>query len=470
MIWTCAFVLGCFAFSRSGFTETTSTPPPKLNVLFIAVDDLNVSLGCYGHSLVKSPNIDRLAKHGVRFDRAYCQYPLCNPSRSSLLSGFRPDTTKIYDNGIPVRKHFPDVVTLPQLFKNNGYYSARVGKIFHYGVPGQIGTSGLDDPPSWNEFVNPSGRDRDEQADVINFTPFIHNLGASLAWMSIGGTDEEETDGKVATETIRILREHKDQPFFMATGFYRPHVPDIATKKYFDLYSVKDIELPMGPMEHFANIPSLAMTVKPPNYGLDGDKLRLFKRAYFASISFVDAQVGRVLDELERLKLADHTVVVLFGDHGWLLGEHGQWQKMCLFEESVRVPLIILMPGAKGNGHPSPRTVELVDLYPTLADLCGLPAPATLEGKSLRPLLNQPKCAWTAPAYTQVVHAKKMGRSVRTERWRYTEWNGGKDGLELYDHDHDPHEWRNLANDSKYAGTVEEMKKLLNQNFHATNR
>ena len=450
-IWIYVLSLICLPFPRSALAETNAVAP-KLNVLFIAVDDLNVSLGCYDHPLVKSPNIDRLAKRGVRFDRAYCQYPLCNPSRSSLLSGWRPDTTKIYGNGIPVRKNHPDVVTLPQLFKNNGYFSGRVGKIFHYGVPGEIGTSGLDDPPSWNEFVNPSGRDRDEQADVINFTPFIKNLGASLAWMQIGGTDEEETDGKVATETIRILRERKDQPFFMATGFYRPHVPDIATKKYFDLYAVKDIDLPVGPKEHFANIPPLAMTVKPLNYGLDDDKLRLFKRAYFASISFVDAQVGRVLDELERLKLADHTVVVLFGDHGWLLGEHGQWQKMCLFEESVRVPLVILMPGAKGNGHTSPRTVELVDLYPTLADLCGLSAPPTLEGKSLRPLLDHPKGSWTTPAYTQVVHSKKMGRSVRTERWRYTEWNGGKDGVELYDHDHDPHgSGITRAKDPKYG-------------------
>ncbi|WP_150107349.1 sulfatase [Pedosphaera parvula] len=441
----------------------------KYNVLFIAIDDLNTSLGCYDHPLVKSPNIDRLAQKGVRFDRAYCQYPLCNPSRSSLLGGVRPDTSKIYGNGMPIRKVFPDIVTLPQLFKNNGYYSARVGKIYHYGVPGDIGTSGLDDKPSWNEFVNPRGRDKDEEADVINFTPFVHNLGASLAYLQIGGTDEEETDGKVATETIRLLREHKDKPFFIAAGFYRPHVPDIATKKYFDLYPKEKIELPIGPKEHFKDIPEMALTVKPLNYGLTDDQLRLFKRAYFASISFVDAQVGRVLNELENLKLADKTIVVCFGDHGWLLGEHGQWQKQSLFDESVHVPLMVYLPGAKGNGKVSPRTVELLDIYPTLADLCGLQPPSNLEGISLRPLLSEPAGTWDHPAYTQVLHKQNMGRSVRTERWRYNEWNYGKDGAQLYDHDNDPHEWHNLANDPKYVTEKEKLQKLLQAKFPVPN-
>jgi iduronate 2-sulfatase len=458
--------LGLYWLLSTSSVCAVEPPPSKWNILFIAIDDLNTSLGCYGHPLVKSPNIDRFAKKSVLFDRAYCQYPLCNPSRSSLLSGLRPDTSKIYDNGTRIRKVFPDIITLPQLFKNNGYFSGRVGKIYHYGVPGEIGTSGLDDAPSWNEFVNPRGRDKDEEADVINFTPFIHNLGASLAWMQIGGTDAEETDGKVAAETIRLLREHRDGPFFIATGFYRPHVPDIATKKYFDLYPTEKISLPTGPSGHFKGIPKIAMTVKPLNYGLEDDKLRLFKRAYFASISFVDAQVGLVLDELERLKLSDHTIVVIFGDHGWLLGEHGQWQKQCLFEESVRVPLMIYVPGLQGNGHASPRTVGLIDLYPTLADFCGLTPPGNLEGKTLRPLMNNPKATWENPAYTQVVRGKNgMGRSVRTERWRYTEWNFGKDGVELYDHDHDPHEWRNLADSLKNGKTRVEMRKLLHLNF-----
>ena len=222
--------LACMVCCCLGFSLSAKEPPRRLNVLFIAIDDLTCALGCYGHPEVISPHLDKFARESVKFDRAYCQYPLCNPSRSSLLSGMRPDTTRIFGNGVRVRERFPDVVTLPQLFKNNGYFSGRVGKIFHYGVPGEIGTSGLDDAPSWNKFVNPSGRDRDDQKDVINFTSWNKNLGASLCWMEAKGTDVEQTDGKVANETIKMLEKQKHGPFFIACGFYRPHVPDIATK------------------------------------------------------------------------------------------------------------------------------------------------------------------------------------------------------------------------------------------------
>jgi iduronate 2-sulfatase len=457
----------CFAllaFVICAFAQT-KTSTPRFNVLFIACDDLNTALGCYGHPQAKTPNIDRLASRGVRFDRAYCQFPLCNPSRSSLLGGVRPDTSGIYENSTPIRKVFPDIVTLPQVFKNNGAYVARVGKMYHYGVPGGIGTSGLDDPPSWTEFFNPRGRDKDDEADVINFTP-QQGLGASLAWMEAKGTDEEQTDGKVAAEAIRLLEAHKGKPFFIATGFYRPHVPDIATKKYFDLYPLEQMTLPVEPAGHLTNIPPIAFHPGPPNYGLEPEKLKTFKRAYLASVSFVDAQVGKVLDALDRFGLTDKTIVVFWGDHGWCLGEHGQWQKTLLFEESARVPLIIATPERK-KGDFSPRTVELLDIYPTLADLCELEMPKTVEGKSLRPLLKDPKAKWAKPAITQQTRNHEgqriMGYSVRTERWRYTEWDGGKAGSELYDHDADPREWNNLANDSKFASQVGELKKLLPQ-------
>lgn len=436
---------------------------PKYNVLFIACDDLNVSLGCYGHPQAKTPNMDRLAARGVRFDRAYCQFPLCNPSRTSLLGGVRPDTSGIYENSTPIRKVFSDLVTLPQLFKNHGAYVARVGKMYHYGVPGQIGTSGLDDEPSWTEVINPRGRDKDDEPDVINFTP-NRGLGSSLAWMEAKGEDAEQTDGKVAAETIRLLETRRDQPFFIAAGFYRPHVPDIATKKYFDLYPLEQMTLPVEPPGHLTNVPPVALHPEPLNYGLEPEKLRIFKRAYLASVSFVDAQVGKVLEALDRLDLADKTIVVFWGDHGWCLGQHGQWQKTLLFEESARVPFIIALPDRK-QGAVSPRTVELLDIYPTLADLCGLEAPKTVEGKSLRPLLADPQAKWTKPAITQQTRSHEgrqiMGYSARTERWRYTEWDDGKLGAELYDHDADPNEWNNLAGDPNLAPQIAELRKLL---------
>jgi uncharacterized sulfatase len=441
----------------------------KLNVLFIAVDDMNNDLGCYGHPLVRSPNVDRLAKRGVRFDRAYCQFPLCSPSRVSLLTGRRPDTTRIFDLSTDFRKtSLPDVVTLPQLFMNNGYYAARVGKIFHYGNPGQIGTNGLDDPKSWNDRVNPRGRDKDDEKKLVNYTP-KRGLGSALCFLAAEGTDEEQTDGKVAAETIKLLEKNKGRPFFLAAGFYRPHCPYIAPKKYFDLYPLDRITLPREPAGHREKLlaPATASTRPYPLFGVTEAQAREAKRAYYAAITFVDAQVGKLLDALDRLGLADKTVVVFWSDHGYHLGEHGLWMKQSLFEESARVPLIVAAPGRKGNGKGCPRTVELLDLYPTLAELAGLPAPKGLEGANLKPLLDNPAAEWKRPAFTQVWRGSFPGHSVRTERWRYTEWANGKQGAELYDHDADPRELHNLAGDAKHAAVVKDLRALVRKNWPA---
>ncbi len=442
----------------------------KPNVLFIAVDDMNNDLGCYGSTIVKSPNIDALAKRGVRFDRAYCQFPLCSPSRSSIMTGLRPDTTRVFNLQYHFRQGLPEVVTMSQMFMRNGYYAARVGKIYHYGNPGDIGTSGLDDPASWKEFVNPAGMDKTTlEPDVTNFTP-QRGLGSAMAFLSDKqGRDEDHTDGKVATEAIRLMEQHKGEPFFLAVGFYRPHTPYIAPKKYFDLYPLEKISVPEMPKGFVDTVPAAALSAtKPwPNFGVTPEQARLTKQAYYAAISFVDAQVGRVVDALDRLGLRENTIIVFWSDHGYQLGEHGLWMKQSCFEESARVPFIVVAPGVKSStrGKPSPRPVELIDVYPTLADLAGLTPPANLPGASLRPLLAKADAPWNRPAFTQVERGGFPGRSVRTARWRYTEWDEGKQGTELYDHETDPKEMKNLAADPGQAAVVAELKALVKQNW-----
>jgi uncharacterized sulfatase len=450
------------------FAVNAKAADRKLNVLFIAVDDMNNDLGCYGDPLVKSPNIDRLAKLGVRFDKAYCQFPLCSPSRSSLMTGLRPSTTRVFNLQYHFRTGLPDVVTLPQMFKKNGYYAARVGKIYHYGNPGDIGTSGLDDPPSWNHVVNPAGRDKTVlEPDITNYTP-KRGLGSAMCFLADGkGKDEEHTDGKVALEGVKLLEDNKDKPFFIAVGFYKPHTPYVAPKKYFDLYPIDKIQMPMEPEGHLKNVPAPALTSTAPwpYFGVSKDKARECKQAYYAAISFVDAQIGKLLATMDRLKLWENTIVVFWSDHGYHLGQHGLWMKQSLFEESARVPMIIVAPGVKGNGKDCGRTVEFVDLYPTLADLAGLTPPKNLEGASLKPLLEDTTKEWARPAYSQVQRGAFPGYSVRTERWRYTEWDDGKQGAQLYDHDADPHEFNNLASDPKHAKVVEELKALVKKNW-----
>ena len=436
----------------------------KMNVLFISVDDMNNSLGCFGNPLIKSPNIDRLASRGVAFANAYCQFPLCSPSRSSLLTGLRPDATRVFDLKYHFRQDLPNVVTLPQLFSKNGYYVARVGKMYHYGNPGDIGTNGLDDRASWMERYNPAGMDKTSlELDIINYTP-QKGLGSSMAYLSdTKGSDQQHTDGMVATEAIRLLSKHKGEPFFIAAGFYKPHCPWITPSKYFDLYNLNQFTLPAITPETRNNYPAPALeSTKPwPYFGITPDQAIECTRAYYAAISFVDAQIGRLIDAVDSLGLAENTILVFWSDHGYHLGEHGLWFKQSCFEESAKTPLIISVPGKKSTGKLSTRTVELVDIYPTLAELTGLKPPSKLDGESLAGLINDPSAKWDHPAYTQVQRGTVPGHSVRTENWRYTEWGFGEKGIELYDEKADPKELKNLAGKPGFAKIEAEMKALL---------
>jgi uncharacterized sulfatase len=464
---TARIVLLTVLLAASVVTDAAAQQPAarRPNVLLIMSDDLNNDMGAFGHPIVKTPNIDRLAARGVRFDRAYNQFPLCSPSRVSMLTGLRPDTTRIYDLQTDFRTSHPNVVTLPQLFQRNGYVAARVGKIYHYGNPGQIGTSGLDDPASWDAVVNPRGIDKDEEPVLTNLLP-KRGLGSTLAFYASPAPDEQHTDGKVATETIALLEKHRDRPFFIAAGFYRPHCPYIAPKKYFDMYPLEKIAVPKVVPEQIADLPQPALWTRPPNWDVPEEGLRQSIQAYYASITFMDAQVGRLLDALDRLKLRDNTIVVFVSDHGYHLGDKGQWMKLSLFERSARTPLIVSAPRQKPGA--TSRLVELIDLYPTLAELAGLAPTPGLHGRSLAPLLKDPRAPWAHPAFTQVTRAlnppgkdRFMGYTVRTEKWRYIEWDDGKRGAQLYDEAADPEETKNLAADPKLAGVVTEMRQLL---------
>jgi iduronate 2-sulfatase len=455
--WLPWFWAALFAATAASLPGATAQPRPP-NVLFIATDDLNSALGCLGDPVAKTPHIDRLARSGVLFTRAYCQQPLCNPSRASMLTGLRPDTLRVWDLQTDFRTNKPRVGTIPQMFHNQGYFSARVGKIFHYGVPRQIGSGGMDDANSWDLAVNPRGRDKDEEDQLHVLTRGTGTtLGFAMAWREMDGSDTEQTDGIAVDETIRVLERYGNKPLWLGMGFFRPHTPFVATKKWFDLYPKKSFKLPENPPGETDDIPPVAMKIVPPNYALSESDLLDCVRGYYASVAFVDDQVGKLMAALERLNLIDNTIVVFFSDHGFLLGEHGQWQKEMLFEEAARVPLIIVPPGgwrrpkSDEREWKSHRVVELLDVYPTLVEMAGLKPPRQkLEGRSLVPLLKNPQAASDRAALTQTPRRVKnqdiMGYSIRTARWRYTEWgNNGEHGRELYDHDNDPREFNNLA-------------------------
>lgn len=453
--------------------ENNASGTKRPNVLFIVADDLNCDMGCFDDSIVKTPNLDRLRANAVRFNNNYCQFPFSGPSRASFMTGYTPDRTGVINLVAKFRDKLPAVVTMPELFKNNGYFTGRIGKVYHAGVPNDIGQDGHDDPQSWVETYNPIGIDFTEEHNVINHTP-QRPLGSALSYMITDGSDNEHTDAIGANIACRMIRLNKQKPFFIAMGFYRPHSPYVAPRKYFDLYPMEKITLPHIPKGDWENKPIYERFTDPINWGVEETKLREAKRAYYASISFMDAQIGKLLDTLEKEGLADNTIVVFCSDNGYNLGQHGMWMKQALFEHTTRVPLIISVPGmTKGNQQTS-KIVEMLDLYPTLAELCNLKdTPADLDGRSVVSLLKDVNADWDGAALSQVYRSRNpfiqymqkgeqaIGRSIRIDRYRYTEWNDGEKGGELYDYKTDPNEYNNLYGNPKYKKLQAEMRAKL---------
>jgi arylsulfatase A-like enzyme len=531
----------------------------RLNVLFLISDDLRCELGCYGSKLAKTPNIDKLAADGVRFDRAYCQFPLCNPSRSSMLTSHRPTSTGILGNRGFFRDRHPDYVSLPQLFQTNGYPTLRAGKIFH---------GGIDDTDAWTEGGELRGAAAEANAAQLNDVlaaqlplPATQEWGegwgeglfrkssddnpapsalqakllltpalSSIAWrrggwpapvsravsnptppstreffrsdelifaqyqlpnnrpdrdgdaqmtqaqrsdryLLLSGSGEGHPENAIANRTIAFMERFKDKPFFIACGFSKPHSPPTAPQRFYDQWTVDSIPLPTN----FAPRPTVPegfprLSIRPRNadlfIGRDAtpQAAKEMIRAYDASVSWMDWNIGRVIEALDRLKLREKTIIVFWGDHGYQLGERGKWSKAgSLFEQGDRLPLIVIAPGAKGNGKVCPRIVESLDIYPTLAELCGLPAPKGTEGRSVVPLLKDPGAKWDHPAFTVWSEDGRtlQGVAVRTERWRYAEFDGGKGGAMLFDEQNDPEELKNLADDPKFASVRAELSPLV---------
>jgi iduronate 2-sulfatase len=451
-------------FLAASAAPLLSAAPRRPNILFLAADDMNTSLGCYGHKHVRTPNIDRLASGGVLFERAYCQFPLCGPSRASLLTGMRPDRTQVLGNNVDFRQFHAAAVTLPQLFKNNGWYSAREGKMFHMNVPGEVGSPKYQDEASWHHSVSPPGLEMKSQGEGGRLSAPGNSFG--MNWIRTADS-RGQADDNAAEHAIALLEQHRNEPFFLGVGFIRPHLPFVAPSKYYDLYPLENIPLARNPSDDLADIPALARNVRPMlwnHLGMDETRQRMARRGYYASTSFMDAQAGRVLDALDKLGLAANTIVVFWGDHGWDLGEHTRWQKMSLMEGSTRVPLIIRHPGARGNGRLARGLVEFIDIYPTLAGLCGIEPPGAIEGRSLAPLLQDPSRPFKQAAFSQLKYESIEGRAVRTDRYRYIHWKdlaSGETDEELYDHTRDPGEFTNLARLPGHETVAQRHRALL---------
>lgn len=450
----------------------------KPNVLFIAVDDLRPVLGCYGDPVAITPNIDRIAAKGTVFERAYCQEAVCSPSRISLMTGRRPDTTQVWDLKTHFREALPEVVTLPQHFKNEGYYTRSIGKIYHgSGKPAK-------DPPSWSE---------EPLHDVTRKPELRYALPKNLAGKGLKRAaseaadvpDSTYVDGVVCEDALKALGDlaGNEQPFFLAVGFRKPHLPFCAPQKYWDLYDRDQIPSPVS-SSHPQDAPEYAVRSWDELQGytdiedestLSPEKVQELRHGYYACVSYVDALLGRLLDRLEELELENETVICLWGDHGFHLGEQGLWTKANNYELSTRVPLIFAAPNQKAGGTRCRALVELVDLYPTLADVCGLPAPAEVEGVSFAPLLDNSELAWKSAVFSQYPRAEKgnrheghgdiMGYAIRTVRHRYVEWRDWESGevvaRELYDEERDPEEMINQAANPEFAAVLTDLEGQL---------
>ena len=450
-------------------------PTEKRNVLFIVADDLNCALGAYGDPLAKTPNIDRLAKEGLLFTNAHVQYPLCGPSRVSFMTGLYPDQTKSKVLRLYVRQTIPDVVTLGQKFRTENYHSVRVGKIYHYQNPRDIGTAGQDDSYTWDRTVNPYGRDKKEEYKLEGLKEVLN--GGVLSWHEADGSDEEQTDGIGATETMAFLDEFaaSGEHFFLAYGLYRPHVPFVAPKAYFDMYDIDDFSVPESSEAYLQTLPKPAarsVRVKKEQLNLDPELAKKIKHAYYATTSFVDAQVGRVLDKLKETGLDKNTIVVFTSDHGYHLGEHGHWQKQTLFNDATRVPLIFAGPGIKSNKGNVDAPVELVDIYPTLMDMMQMQTPQFVQGNSLMPYFDGAREPIRKSALTELeVYTPTglgKGYTIKTKRYRLTQWQyKGQTHYEFYDHKFDAAELNNIADKPDYAAVQDSLTRLIQNRITA---
>lgn len=467
-----------FMFALSCLSAVAAERRP--NVLFLASDDMRPQLGCYGDTTVKSPNLDKLAAGGMVFQRAFCQQALCSPSRISLLSGRHIWTTRINQIGPTLRSTMPDIVTLPQLFKNNGWHTRSLGKIYHIGI---------DDPASWSvpSFVTkvprlgPEGsalvkaaRDKQREAGVQDPDKGPQKaIYAGPAFEAPDCGDDELSDGDTAVQAVAALREYAkkpEQPFFLAVGFVNPHVPWVAPKRYYDLYDRNALKLPDNRFVP-RDAPKFAATSGedffwygnvPKDRVITEDFGRRCLHGYLAAISYVDACVGRVLDELDRLGLSENTVVVFWGDHGYYMGEHNWWGgKHNNYEGATHAPLLVRAPGMKAAGQKTRALVEFVDIFPSLAELAKLPPPAGLEGKSFARLLDDPKAPWDKQAaFSEYPKGGNKGVAMRTDRYRYVEWRDKKGALvalELYDHATDPQENQNIAGRPENVALLEQL-------------